>query len=148
MDPQPHRRNPRNLHDTPPPETEFRQSATPPPTPPPPPTKRTQRRRLEDAESETGISLLDILRILGGLLLLSSALSYFITRESLFWNYRPSITRPGVLKAWLVRLLSSATFPSAFPCHRPITQHPPTSPSSPALLQLQYPAVVLIQLSL
>lgn len=36
-------------------------------------------------------SLLDVIRILGGVFLLSSALSYFVTSNSIFWGYRPNI---------------------------------------------------------
>jgi len=57
------------------------------PSPHPPPSRFT---------------LLDILRLLLGLLLLSSTLSYLITGTSLIWNYpRPSFTRPARLRAWL-----------------------------------------------
>ncbi|MCJ1301753.1 hypothetical protein MMC08_004554 [Hypocenomyce scalaris] len=50
----------------------------------------------------TRISLLDILRLLGGLLLLSCTLSYFITGSSLIWNQTPpAFTRPARIRAWL-----------------------------------------------
>ncbi|KAI9782154.1 MAG: hypothetical protein M1816_001988 [Peltula sp. TS41687] len=69
--------------------------------PPPSPSTATAERKLT-AEDHTSLSLLDILRLLAGLLLLSSALSYFLTSSSLTWNYpRPSWTRLGVVKAWL-----------------------------------------------
>lgn len=58
-----------------------------------------------DEDGPTRLSVTDVLRILGGLLLLSSTLSYFITGESIFWNYRPAFTRPVRIKAWLVRPL-------------------------------------------
>ncbi|MCJ1226857.1 hypothetical protein MMC12_003512 [Toensbergia leucococca] len=45
-------------------------------------------------------SALDILRILGGLFLLSCTLSYFITNDSLFWGRRPAFTRPARIRAW------------------------------------------------
>ena len=51
------------------------------------------------------LSVLDVLRVLGGLFLLSSTLSYFITGNSIIWGYRPAFTRPARIKAWLVRNL-------------------------------------------
>lgn len=47
-------------------------------------------------------SLLDIVRLLLLGILLSTTLSYFITSESLTWNYRPPWTRPARIRAWLV----------------------------------------------
>lgn len=50
------------------------------------------------------LSVLDVLRVLGGLALLSSALSYFVTGDSVLWGHRrPAITRPARIRAWLVR---------------------------------------------
>ncbi|KAI4247207.1 MAG: hypothetical protein L6R40_001550 [Gallowayella cf. fulva] len=46
-------------------------------------------------------SPLDILRLTVGLLILSTALSYFITSDSLTWGYRPPWTQPARIKAWL-----------------------------------------------
>lgn len=61
---------------------------------------------VEDTDDgPTRISLLDILRVLAGLFLLSGTLSYFITGNSVTWNYRPAFTRPARIKAWLVRTL-------------------------------------------
>lgn len=55
------------------------------------------------AQSNTSFSLLDIVRLLGGLFLLSSTLSYFVTSNSIFWNYGPSFAaQSGRLTAWLV----------------------------------------------
>ena len=54
-------------------------------------------------EGSNRLSVLDVLRVLGGLFLLSSTLSYFITGNSILWGYRPAITRPARIKAWLVR---------------------------------------------
>lgn len=51
------------------------------------------------------ITVIDCFRILFGLLLLSSLLSYFITDgESYLWNYNPYWIRPKALVAKLVRL--------------------------------------------
>jgi len=60
----------------------------------------------EDSLPRTHISVLDILRVLGGLVLLSCTLSYFITNDSFFWGYgRPSFTRLPWLKAkWVCHL--------------------------------------------
>ena len=65
-------------------------------------------------EGPNRLSLLDVLRVLGGLLLLSSTLSYFVTGNSILWGYRPAITRPARIKAWLVRL-STYSLPSLLP---------------------------------
>ncbi|KAL8757331.1 MAG: hypothetical protein Q9184_004230 [Pyrenodesmia sp. 2 TL-2023] len=46
-------------------------------------------------------SVLDVLRLLLGLLFLSATLSYFITSDSLTWGYRPAWTRPARIRAWL-----------------------------------------------
>lgn len=64
-------------------------------------------------EDPSRLSLLDILRVLGGLFLLSSTLSYFITGNSILWGYRPALTRPAQLKAWLVSLRSPPPAPTA-----------------------------------
>ncbi|KAL8817819.1 MAG: hypothetical protein Q9223_003428, partial [Gallowayella weberi] len=77
---------------------------TAPRTPSPPPSS-TQQYDLSLSSSSDQVSrlpsLLDILRILVGLLLLSTTLSYFITSNSLTWGYRPPWTRPARLRAWL-----------------------------------------------
>jgi hypothetical protein len=60
-----------------------------------------------DEDSATGISLLDVLRVLAGILLLNSLLSYYVTSaDSFFWNYRPRWARPGILKSYIVGCLS------------------------------------------
>ncbi|MCJ1355820.1 MAG: hypothetical protein MMC33_005812 [Icmadophila ericetorum] len=41
------------------------------------------------------ISILDIFRVLAGLFLLSSTLSYFVTNDSILWGYRPAFTKPA-----------------------------------------------------
>ncbi|KAF2104671.1 cytochrome b5 [Rhizodiscina lignyota] len=48
-----------------------------------------------------GFGVLDVIRILGGLLLLSSALSYFVTQESITWGWRPWFSKPQHVMAWL-----------------------------------------------
>ena len=57
-------------------------------------------------EGPSRLSLFDVFRILAGLFLLSSTLSYFVTGNSILWGYRPAITRPARVRAWLVRLPS------------------------------------------
>ena len=61
----------------------------------------------EEEDGPNHLSVLDVLRVLGGLFLLSSTLSYFITGNSILWGYRPAITRPARIKAWLVSHLHS-----------------------------------------
>ncbi|KAF8476144.1 cytochrome b5-like heme/steroid binding domain-containing protein [Kalaharituber pfeilii] len=52
-------------------------------------------------EKETGFSILDILRMFGGVVLLSTALSYFVTDgESLTWGLRPHWARWDVVKSY------------------------------------------------
>jgi len=54
------------------------------------------------AREDSAISLLDIARSIVLLLLVSTALSYLITRDSFVWNIqRPKFTRPEVIKAWI-----------------------------------------------
>ncbi|CAK3864634.1 cytochrome b5 [Lecanosticta acicola] len=55
----------------------------------------------DDHQQSTGITLLDGLRILVGLLLLNVLLSYFITGDSFFWGHRAWWTRPNALIAKL-----------------------------------------------
>lgn len=57
------------------------------------------------------VGALDVVRVLGGLLLLSSALSYFVTNESITWGWRPWFSRPDMVRAWIkgpVRLTDDA----------------------------------------
>lgn len=64
--------------------------------------QREPQRRTED-EDDHGISLLDIIRIIVSLILLSCGLSYYMTNtESYLWGYRPWFTRWPVMKAYLV----------------------------------------------
>ena len=56
----------------------------------------------EDGKVSTRVGFFDILRILGGVFLLSSTLSYFITNESVLWGYRPAFTQPAQVLAWFV----------------------------------------------
>jgi hypothetical protein len=48
-------------------------------------------------------SVLDVLRILGGLFLLNSALSWFVVGDSILWGYRPWYTRLDQIVATIVR---------------------------------------------
>lgn len=54
-------------------------------------------------DEEPIITTIDCFRILFGLLLLNSLLSYFITGDSYMWNYNPYWIRPKALAAKLVR---------------------------------------------
>jgi hypothetical protein len=55
------------------------------------------------AATSNGLSFLDVLRILGGVLLLSSGLSYLTTSgESMTWGYNPWWTRAREWKTLLV----------------------------------------------
>ena len=59
---------------------------------------------LAKAEDRAGISLLDVLRTLTFVVLVSCALSYFVTRKSFIWGVqRPQWSRVDVIKSYLVR---------------------------------------------
>ena len=57
-------------------------------------------------KKSSGFGVTDVLRILGGILLLNAALSYFVTSSSLTWGWRPWYSKPGVVASWLVRPFS------------------------------------------
>lgn len=65
------------------------------------------------AKESTRVSVVDILRILGGLFLLNCLLSYFITNDSVLWGYRPWYVRPNELMRYIVRPVSPSTNPHA-----------------------------------
>lgn len=60
------------------------------------------------SEENSGIGVVDTLRIIAGLLLINCVASYFVTGDSVTWNYRPWWIRPKVLAA---RLVSPDTAP-------------------------------------
>jgi hypothetical protein len=56
-------------------------------------------------EEDSTITLLDICRGVVFVVLISSALSWFVTRDSLVWNIqRPAFTRLDVIKIWIVSI--------------------------------------------
>lgn len=79
----------------------------------------------EAAESsQPGLSILDILRVLGGILLLSSGISYLSTSgESMTWGYNPWWTRAREWKALLTLVLSPLISPP-YPRKSPATANP------------------------
>ncbi|KAM0713858.1 hypothetical protein Q7P37_010820 [Cladosporium fusiforme] len=62
-----------------------------------PPTASRQQAKStgKSSGSGKGITVVDVLRILGGLFLLNCLLSYFITNDSVLWGWRPWFIRPG-----------------------------------------------------
>ncbi|GAB7343865.1 hypothetical protein MBLNU457_1830t2 [Dothideomycetes sp. NU457] len=52
-------------------------------------------------KSDARFKVTDILRILGGLLVLSAAASYFVTGNSVSWGYRPWWSKPRHLQRYL-----------------------------------------------
>lgn len=54
------------------------------------------------SKKSSGASVIDVLRILGGLFLLNCLLSYFITNDSVLWGYRPWFVRPGLVMRYIV----------------------------------------------
>ncbi|KAK3064576.1 hypothetical protein LTS18_005945, partial [Coniosporium uncinatum] len=63
---------------------------------------QSQRKGAGGAASAVGgFGVIDVLRVLGGIVLLNCALSYFVTSgDSLAWGYRPWFTRTDTLSAW------------------------------------------------
>jgi hypothetical protein len=85
-----------------------RKKAEPPSTPPKPPKSASALAKDEDSSS---FSILDIFRVLTFVVLVSSALSYFITRKSFVWGLdRPDFTRLDVIKSWIVSSPPSLSF--------------------------------------
>jgi hypothetical protein len=74
----------------------------------------------EEKGSGTGLSVLDVLRIIVGLLLLNSMLSYFVTTNSFLWGWKPWFSKPRAVMRWLVSLLRGMTYTSTFPVLRHI----------------------------
>lgn len=77
---------------------------------PPNPTGEKEKAELKQAVKEQAaatsnrLSVLDVLRILGGIVLLSSGLSYLTTGgESMTWRYNPWWTRVSEWRGLLVR---------------------------------------------
>ena len=57
---------------------------------------------LSPKKSHNRFGVTDALRILGGLVLLNCALSYFVTNESVTWGWRPWFSKPANVRAWMV----------------------------------------------
>lgn len=61
-------------------------------------------REIGQEDGGTGsLGVVDVLRVLGGLLLLSAAVSWMVTGESVAWGYRPWWSRGEQVRAWWVR---------------------------------------------
>ena len=62
-----------------------------------------QQKKGEGNGTKTGISILDIIRVLITLVVASCALSYYMTSsESLLWGYRPWFTRWPLVVQYIV----------------------------------------------
>lgn len=90
----------------------YRKPATP--SSPPKTTGEQEKEELkaavkqQAAKTSSGLSFLDVVRIIGGVLLLSSGLSYLTTNgTSMTWGYNPWWTRAREWKNLLVRLLAT-----------------------------------------
>jgi hypothetical protein len=69
-------------------------------------SRKKKRQQKADDEEDSGISFVDILRVLSGLLLLSCTFSWLITDgESFTWGYRPRLSRWRHLKNVFVSTL-------------------------------------------
>ena len=55
-----------------------------------------------DKLAHNSITFTDILRILGGIVLLNGALSYYITGDKFAWGFRPWYADPKQVSMWLV----------------------------------------------
>jgi hypothetical protein len=77
------------------------------------PTEPPSAKPIKATKKTSGFGVTDVLRILGGILLLNCALSYFVTSSSLTWGWRPWYSKPGVVASWLVHsALTSPHYPS------------------------------------
>ncbi|CAD0111934.1 unnamed protein product [Aureobasidium uvarum] len=74
-------------------------------------------------KKSSGFSFTDVLRILGGILLLNCALSYFVTSSSLTWGWRPWYSKPAMVASWLVYL-----HPTTPPRNKPLTENKQRGP--------------------
>jgi hypothetical protein len=59
--------------------------------------------------SNSGINFVDILRGLVGLLIFTAAMSWFITGESLIFDYRKAPTVLGAIKRYFVRIQAATS---------------------------------------
>jgi hypothetical protein len=66
------------------------------------PSEPSSSKPIKATKKSSGFGVTDVLRILGGILLLNCALSYFVTSSSLTWGWRPWYSKPGVVASWLV----------------------------------------------
>lgn len=64
------------------------------------PEKRARSRSRDRSDENASLSVLDIVRIILGLVLLNCLLSYFVTNDSLLWGWRPWFVRPAVVARW------------------------------------------------
>lgn len=65
------------------------------------PKTASEQIKAED-KSANKFKLMDLVRILGGLVLLNCALSYFITADPYAWGYRPWWINPSQVQRWIV----------------------------------------------
>ncbi|KAG9557886.1 cytochrome b5, partial [Aureobasidium melanogenum] len=63
--------------------------------------KEPSNSNTKSTNKSSGFSFTDVLRVLGGILLLNCALSYFVTSSSLTWGWRPWYSKPAVVASWL-----------------------------------------------
>lgn len=86
------------------------------------PVSSSSKKNVEDLSNKFRVT--DVLRILGGILLLNCALSWFVTNNSIAWGWRPWFSKPGDVRAWMVS-------PPLFLCTREEAQlqNPPTPKS-------------------
>jgi hypothetical protein len=76
-----------------------------------PSSKKPQREADSDYEEDTDaaparwFSVLDVVRVLLGLLLLSSAMSWFVHGDSLLWGWKPWWANVNAVRGWMASIL-------------------------------------------
>jgi hypothetical protein len=68
-----------------------------------PPKTRQKIDKKPPSRAGGGVSIMTVLRVVGGLALLSSAMSWFITGDSVLWGWKPWFFSMSAMESWLVR---------------------------------------------
>jgi hypothetical protein len=69
----------------------------------PPKTRQTHDEKRSTRTSSGGVGIMTVVRIVGSLALLSSAMSWFITGDSVTWGWKPWFFSMSAMESWLVR---------------------------------------------
>jgi hypothetical protein len=71
-----------------------------------PPKTRQKIDKKPPSRAGGGVGIMTILRVVGGLALLSSAMSWFITGDSVLWGWKPWFFSMSAMESWLVRFFN------------------------------------------